>query len=141
MESIWIALIVSVIAPVIAGLVTSFNNRTDKKAQWARDDLVAAKAAEAAKLLLAANERVAATAKVTNNKLDMIHTLVNSNMTAVMQAEYEATKRELILLLHVVELNRKVGNEPTTEGLVEIESTRKKISELHTALNDRLIQR
>ncbi len=119
MENILLALIISVIAPIIVGLITSYSNRADKREQWERDDVVAAKAAEAVK------------------KLDVIHTLVNSNMTAAMQAEYEATKRELVLLLQVVELNKKAGNAPTTESLAEIEATRKKITELTIVLKDR----
>ncbi len=137
MENIFIALVVSVFAPIIVGLITSYNNRLDKRIQWDREDTVAAKAAEAAKLLLASNERVASTSKITNNKLDTIHALVNSNMTAAMQSEYDATRRELVLLLYVLELNRRAGSEPTQESLVEIDTAKKRIAELAIALESR----
>ncbi len=139
MESVWVALIVSVIAPIIVGLITSWNNRVDKRAQWEREDAVAAKSIATTKVLLAANERVAVTTKDTNNKVDVIHSLVNSNMTATLQAEYESTKRELGLLLHVVELNKKLKHEPNKDIVIEIDRAKMRVAELYTILELRQI--
>jgi hypothetical protein len=96
------------------------------------------KAAEAARLLVESNAKVAAAAASTNVKLDVIHTLVNSTMTKAMQSELDATKREVLMMLEVVELKKKAGTEPNPETLSAIEVTRSKISEMEAALEDRL---
>jgi hypothetical protein len=152
----------SVFAPV---LLLIFNNRAQrslKKQDWDRQDAVAAQAAEAARLLLArqetiaakareaagllveSNERVADAARAatqeTNGKLDVIHKLVDGHMTESMQSEHDATKRELVLLLHVVELNKAMNRDPGIDALAEIEATRKKIAELGAKLAERLRQ-
>lgn len=105
-----------------------------------RQDAVAAQAAEAASLLLDANERVAETAAVTNGKLDVIHTLVNSNMTAAMQAELDATVRELAMMHEVIDMKRAAGAEPSVAALAAVEATATKIDELQVTLADRLKQ-
>ena len=98
---VWLALIglatailTGTVSPILVGWFAAKRDRRNKKEDYDRQDVVAAKAAEAAILLLAANERVAKTAAVTNQKLDVIHTLVNSNMTAAMQAELDAINKE-----------------------------------------------
>lgn len=75
---------------------------------------------------------------VTNSKLDVIHKLVNSNMTAALQAERDATVRELAMMQEVIDLKRVAGHEPSPEALEAIVATKSKISELETTLMDRL---
>jgi len=143
MENVWIALIVAVtsmVSPLLLAALTNRHRHKEKLEDYARQDEVAAKAAEAARLLLAANERVAETAKVTNGKLDVIHTLVNSNMTAAMQAELDATIREHAMMIEVVALKQSAGHEPSVTSLAAIEATERKIAELQAALRDRLKQ-
>jgi hypothetical protein len=108
----------------------------------AKAEAVASKAAEAAKLLLAANERVATTTSLTNGKLDGLqslaettHALVNSNMTASMQAELNATVREVAGLKEILALK---GTKPSIESLAAIETAQNRISELQAVLADRL---
>jgi len=139
MSTVLVALIVAGGAAFSAWWNTR-QRRRDKKEDWAREDAVAAQAAEAARLLLAENKKVAATAAVTNNKLDIIHTLVNSNMTAAMQAEYDATVREIAMMKEVIALNQAAGREPSPEAIGAIEATQTKINELQAALADRLKQ-
>jgi hypothetical protein len=98
---------------------------------------VARQAAEAAALLLANNERVAATANGIQNQLGEIHTLVNSNMTAEMQARYDGTKRELAVMRELMELKRAGGLQPTPDVLAAIEATETSLNELDAALADR----
>ncbi len=105
-----------------------------------RQDQAADKAAEAAELLLAANERVAQTAQSTNDKLDTIHTLVNSNMTAALQAEFDATVREEAMMQEVIELKRAAGREPSETAQAALITTRAKIAELSANLTTRLEQ-
>jgi CO dehydrogenase/acetyl-CoA synthase alpha subunit len=148
----------TVFSPLILSHMAARARRTEKQLDWAREDkvaaqaaeaaalllarqdAVAAQAAEAARLLLAANERVARTAAVTNRKLDVIHTLVNSNLTAAMQAEHDATVRTLAMMREVVDLRRAAGNEPSPETLAAIEATETRIGEQTAALDDRLAQ-
>ncbi len=144
-DQIWLALIVAVpaivtgaIAPLATVLITNRSRRKDKEQDWARQDAVAAQAAEAAKLLLAANERVAETTATTNAKLDVIHVLVNSSMTAAMQAELDATVRELAMMGEVIELKRANGHEPSIAALAAVKTTELRIGELKATLADRM---
>jgi len=98
---------------------------------------VAAQAAEAARLLLANNERVARTQTETNGKLDVIHTLVNSNMTAAMQSEFDAVTRELAMMREVASLKQAAGHKPDAATLAAIEATEARLHELDANLADR----
>ena len=71
-------------------------------------------------------------------KLNEIHVLVNSNMTASMQAELDATQRELAMMHEVIDLKRVNGHEPTPVALEAIIFTEAKIADLRARLNDRL---
>jgi len=148
MENVWLALIVAIpamLSPVIMSWLTNRQMRLGKAEDYARQDAVAAKvdaaaakAAEAAKLLLAANERVAATTVITNGKLDVIHTLVNSSLTTAVQDSLDARRISLALMLEIVELKKVAGKQPTRESLAAISSVKAKIAELETLLADRL---
>ena len=151
-------IIVSLLSPAVLLAVGFFFASRAKKEDWRRQDIVADRAAKAAqaitigmketadqaqvaaKLLVINNEAVASTAAVTQSKLDVIHTLVNSNMTAAMQAELDATVRELAMMNEVIALNRAAGREPSKEALGAIVDTGAKIAELRAALADRLKQ-
>jgi hypothetical protein len=153
--SIITAVFASITAPLILAHRTERMHREDRLADYERQDKVARaaertavdliasqkriadQAAEAAALLLAANERVARTAQVTNGKLDVIHTLVNSNMTAAMQSEYDATVRELAMMREVLELKEAAGREPGREAQAAIAATEARLAELAAALEDR----
>ena len=153
-DDLWLAFFVAAstaISPMIMAWLTNRNRRLERMEDYARQDLVAEradkvaeaaakKAAEAANLLLAANERVAETAIATNQKLDVIHTLVNSNMTAALQSEFEATSRELSMMREVIDLKRIGGHEPTIASLAAIEATEIKLQELEAVLADRARQ-
>lgn len=136
-----LAVFASITAPLYLAHRTERLHREDREADYARQDALAAEARlaadEASRALLAANEHVAAAADRTNEKLDIIHTLVNSNMTAAMQSELEAIQREMALMHEVVALNRAAGREPAREALAAIEATQAKITELTIALKER----
>jgi hypothetical protein len=143
MEAIIVALIVGTMATIGQAWQRHGDakaRRADKEMDWARQDLVAAQAAQAASLLLAENKKVAETAAVTNGKLDVIHILVNSNMTAAMQSELDATKREVVGLKEIVRLNKQGGQEPSNEALEVIRATEDKVAKLEAELRDRLKQ-
>jgi hypothetical protein len=135
--SVQIAMIVAVfgfVGPVIMSLVTYWVHRNETLRDYARQDEVAAK-------LLVSNERVAATAKTasegTNSKLDMIHTLVNSQMTAALESELAATQRELAMMREVISLKSAAGHAPNIETLSEIKAIEGKVVELTSRLSDR----
>jgi alkanesulfonate monooxygenase SsuD/methylene tetrahydromethanopterin reductase-like flavin-dependent oxidoreductase (luciferase family) len=143
-EAIWIAMIAAV-GGVVTGALSPWlllwqanrNKLAERLQDQAERAEVARQAREAAKLLLEANKKVADTAERANEKLDEIHTLVNSNMTAAIQSEFDATTRELAMMLEVIELKRATGKEPSVETLAAVEATRAKIAELQSTLIER----
>lgn len=102
------------------------------------------KAAEVARLLVESNaktaEAAAAIGATLERKVDIIHTLVNSQLTSAVQASFDATKTVLILLLKVIDLDREAGRQPSVEALAEVEATRGRIAELQATVSDRLKQ-
>lgn len=94
-------------------------------------------AAESAKLLAESQVRVVEIAQIINNKSDVIHTLVNSQMTSAMQSELDATERELVSLKEIIELKRTTGKDPTKAALAVIDATEIRISELKEKLRER----
>jgi hypothetical protein len=148
---IWYVVISTFISPFILSILyylidsrkqeaQAIIRRQEKKQDYERQDEVANRAAHAAELLLAQNHKVALASEKTLEQLGVIHVLVNSNMTAAMQAELDATIREHAGLIEIVELKKQHGDKPTTHALAVIESTDKRISELRANLDDRLKQ-
>ncbi len=70
-------------------------------------------------------------------KLEQIHTLVNSNLSAALQGELDQTRRILILLRRIEAMT---SGEPTAEEHSVIEQTKLRIAELETTLADRATQ-
>ncbi len=144
MQTIGIALLVSVLAPTLLALLNNLSMRKSKLLDWEREDKKEAqkekKANEVADRLLASNKEVADNAASTQRKLDVIHVLVNSNMTAAMRAELDATIRELALMRQIVGRDKTDNLPVLPEALIAIESTQDKINELTNTLNDRLKQ-
>lgn len=136
MEVIVGVLIASFIGPVTLLVLTNRYRRED----WARQDRVADRAAETAELLLANNQAVADTAEVTNNKLDVIHTLVNSNMTAALQGELDSTRANLATLRELIALRVSQGQEPNNDTLAALATLEAKVKKLAANLSDRLEQ-
>lgn len=150
MEAVYVALIVAVAGFLGQWLLKrqEFARQDEVAAQAAkaaqllleRQDAVAAQAAEAAQLLLIANERVANTARATNEKLDTIHTLVNSNMTAAMQAELDARAGQLVTMKEIIALRREHGADPTPEASAAVTAATERIRELQANLYERMAQ-
>lgn len=147
-DGIAVALIValsSTIGPMLMAWLTNRHLRKQKIEDYRRQDEVARKAEEVAvrvasnaRAMQLAGERQEKFAVITQGKLDVIHALVNSSMTAAMQAELDATVRELAMMREVILLNRIAGKEPSVDALAAVELTATRISELATALSDRL---
>ncbi len=158
MTPIWAVVIASLATTVVSPLVLWWVAHATRRQEWTRQDQVAARtrevaeqAAKAAKLLIASNEQIAqvqretasaavrATAE-TSAKLDQIHTLVNSNMTAAMTNELDATIRTAAMMRELIEVKRAAGLEPTADVLALVETTQAKVDELQANLADRLQQ-
>lgn len=145
LEAVWLAMIVaasSTFGPVVVASVTARiksrenqqnqeNARNERAENYARQDLVA-------KRLQEATEKAASKVEETNNKLDIIHTLVNSNLTAAMQSEHDAMVRELAMIYEVIDLKKKAGHKPTVEALAAVKATETRLAELHGQIADRL---
>jgi hypothetical protein len=160
-NALWPALIVAVpafVGPWIAIRANGRERRKDQKLTWDRDDQVAAKAKEAADLLLAAQQEtiartdevarhVAAANMETTAKLDAldvqgkaIHVLVNQKLTDVTERALGAT----LALLEVLEstaADQAAAGRPvpaTTEA--RIERARKEVAALRGTLAERAEQ-
>lgn len=121
-----------------------------RKLEWERQDKVAAQAAEAASLLLAANERVAKASgemkeqlNGLDKKVDVVHTWVNSKMTEEMQNRLEEMQnrlgemqRSLVGLQEIVSLKKDVGHEPSPEALAAIADMKLRIEELKLRIEE-----
>jgi hypothetical protein len=71
-------------------------------------------------------------------QLHQIHTLVNSNLTASMRAELEATVRDAASLREVIALKAASGLEPSREATQQLDATDARVAELRAAIGDRL---
>ena len=133
-DNIMIALIVAVpatLSPILLAILTNYNRHKERAEDRADREKVALQAAEAARLLAQSQIEVAKTARETNDKLDVIHVAVNSNMTASMEGELKAL-RDLLNLLQATRNGRPYIDQ------VSIEVTKDKILELTAKLEDRL---
>lgn len=148
MDTLAVALLVAVIGPLLLSWLNGRQRKVEKREDYVRQDEIANRATEvaeqakkAAVLLVEDNRRVAKTAAAaaqqTFGKLDEIHTLVNSNMTAAMQAELDATVREVAMMREVVALHKAAGRKPSAEAAAAIAATEAKIAELRATLEDR----
>jgi len=159
--SVLLALTTLLTALIVAGgaiLTTHLSARQLRQAKeqdYARQDAVAAKAAEAARLLLAAQQasiartdevaRLAAEAdQRTAEKLDaidkqgkVIHALVNRKLTEVTERALLATLALLPHLEEAVVRMRIAGTEPSEADLKRLDDTRKSIVDLRSILAQR----
>lgn len=131
-----LAALITASSGVLIAILTSSASRAREATLQA-----AIQATEAARLLLESNKKVAAVVERvgdTHIQLKEIHALVNSNMTASMQGEFDARTNELAMMREVVRLNRIAGIEPSPEALAAIAATEIKVTELGVKLKDRL---
>jgi hypothetical protein len=140
-DTIVVAMLVSVIAPVIAGVVTSLLHRSEKREDWRRQDEVADRAIEAADLL---REATVLAAAETNGRLDTItgvvdevHVLVNNNMTEALKSELAALIQGRLALREVAALKQSAGLEADPETAIAIAAATDRIAEVAAELRDR----
>ena len=161
MDPIWLAISTIVTAFIVAGgaLLTTWMNarqiRQGKEQDYARQDAVAKKAAEAAALLLAAqkasiartdevarlaaeaDERTAARLDQIDAQGKVIHSLVNQKLTTVTEQALFAT---LALLPHLEESLARIrasGRQPPEADLKRLADTKRSIVDLKETLEQR----
>jgi hypothetical protein len=145
------AIFSSVTAPIILAQRTERMHRADQLEEYRRQDVVAKQAADVAARLLKAQEaevvrtdevaRLAAkNSQQTKLKLDRIHTLVNSDMTAALQAQQDQAQIMVGTLKRVIQLAQAKGEKPDPEDLRELESAQASITRLEAVLADRQAQ-
>jgi hypothetical protein len=121
------------------------NRRKEKAEDYARQDVVAGRVAEAARQVA----EVARVAKVSDERISAkldegleqgkkIHILVNSDMTAARTSERDQAKVALIALKRVQSLSAKLGLPPDQGEQEAIEAAEGRITELNEILADRL---
>ncbi len=115
MSDVVIVAVVAGLSPCLLFFFTSRGRRKDQQTEWARQDAVAARVAEVARV-------VSATSSETNTKLDVIHTLVNSQLS-------DAIRNELAAFVELADFKKSMGYEPTAEALERIAELRVKIAD------------
>lgn len=106
-----------VLSPAVVALVAAMVNRQLQRDTWARQDQQAAQAKERDQGIKA--------------QLDVVHTLVNSGMTAAKQSEYDALARDLASMTALYLL------QPTPEMTVAMQVSKEKIAALRAELDER----
>lgn len=141
-EGLWLGVIVALLTSTIGPMALSWlNNRQARLARIEdirRQDAVAVKAAEALDVARQSQQAIVAATVQTNDKLDVIHALVNSNLTLALQGELDATVRELALMRELIALHRLHGAEPSPEAKEAMAHTAARITSLQAQVNDRI---
>lgn len=150
-DNVLLALIVAVpamLSPLLLSWLTNRNARKDREQDWARQDQVANRVAEVSRQLLARQESTAIALEKsmlattiareqTFSQLDAISTMVDGNVTVVLQAELESTQRELTALREIMEIKRTAGQTASADATMVIATAVKRIVELQKLLADR----
>jgi hypothetical protein len=87
--------------------------------------------------LLRASRRNTEALAVQESKLNVIHTLVNSTLTAALQAQLDATRRELTMMMELTDMQREAGHAVSADRFAALGALRRKVTELTTAMADR----
>jgi len=130
----------SITAPLILAHRTERMHREDMLSDYQRQDAVAKAAKEASDVAHKVGMATVTKLDKANVKLDVIHGLVNSTLSAALQSELDALTTSLAMMREVVALKTHPGQEPAAEALIAIDDTEAKIAELRATLADRLQQ-
>lgn len=93
---------------------------------------------ETADRLLNSNQKLEVTTKATDVKLDVIHTLVNSEKTAGMQVQVDTLRLHLLSLKEILSLKVAAGQPASSEATSQITVVEGKIADLQKAIDERL---
>jgi hypothetical protein len=146
-----LAVFSSVTAPLILAHRTERMHREDLLEEYERQDEVAAQARAANATMLAQQQLAAEAARLReetshdllrriNAQADRIHTLVNSDMTAVRQEELDQAEAMVMVLERVLGVAVSKGVEVEPEDVSALEEARTHRDKLQQVLADRLQQ-
>lgn len=128
--------------PVIMAQV---NNRAVERRQdriWARADKVAQDLAasnkEVAKKVSEVADTAASLATTTETKLDVIHALVNGNLTVSMNSQLVALRASRVALTTLADLQESSNKPAYRETRQQVEDVGKAVTILEREINDRL---
>jgi len=107
------------------------------KATAGRAEVVAQRAESAVENAQETQHAIVAQGAATAQKLDVIHTLVNSNLMAAVQGEYDANVERLATLLELIDLKRANGREPSPETLEAVTVVQARLANLRVNLAER----
>jgi hypothetical protein len=75
----------------------------------------------------------------TNGKLDVIHTLVNSTLTAALESDLSATKQSLATMEQLTALRKADGEPISPETVAAMNDAQAKVDSLTQQMADRLV--
>lgn len=127
----------AIAAPIFTLQYAEKQRKKRAKEEKAERAVVATQAAEAAELLLAANERVAASSDRQDKQLRAIHGLVNSNLTKEKEERLIALEGKLVLMDELIDLRKSLGQRPTDSVISAREATVSDIAEVKEQLTER----
>lgn len=119
MAPVWVAVVGALAAAVITPVVTAWLAHLERREAWRRQDHVAAEL---------------------RARLAQIHTLVNSNMTVVLQGELDAVDREQQMMEELIAERRGSGTPPTPDVLARLAALKHKAQTLRANMAERVEQ-
>lgn len=145
MSDMWIflGLLVTAGMPVLLAWQANRARRQERKDDNARQDEIAARVKEAAAAAKEVSTTLAAATLTTNAKLEDIHILVNSALTAAKQAAYDAVASSLVLMREMVRRDRAAASlagrpyEEDADARASIEATEAKLASMGDELAER----
>lgn len=115
--------------------------RAERAEDFAHQDQLAEKASEQTRRLIETNEKIARrtdeTARAIEGKLDVVHGLVNSGLTAAKQSELDAVERDLASLKEIVAIHRGAGREPDPATVDSVAQAERRAADLRAELIER----
>lgn len=134
-------------SPILLAAITNRYNRRTKEQEWARQDLLAARAEKAAADQLAIQHAVEEGVKAANAKLAEVaevakvtHALVNSDKTSAMKEKRDSMARLLLITRELAELHASLGHAPSADLLASMARDQANLEALDAAIVDRLEQ-
>jgi hypothetical protein len=126
--------IAAVVGPAIIARVIVKSLSEARREDWSRQDQVAARVEAVREAVIESDAQVARVAAENNaavsSKLEQIHTLVNSELTASQERALRADRASLQALKEVVALKAERGLDPDPESLVAIEDAQRRVDKL-----------
>lgn len=159
-------MIAAVIGPLLLAQLNAKQSRASKLEDYRRQDEVATKAKEVADAQAAAAMAVANAAALTSkkaaqdaaqaahaltlrqgetdqkldilkDKVDVVHTLVNSQLSAAIKGELDSKVSEVAMVRELIDLKAQSGNPPSVETLEAVQMLDARITELKSVMFDR----